>query len=226
MAIVLIPVLVGVASLVMGNLPYGWEAYTWAHFAGDPQKPEDGVGLLAGYGSGRWSRTRMTSAQVWLARGDQSTLVSVDVSAMRYSSGTSKFDPARAEPLTRESLLATLAVAGFDHNASSTTVLADTNVAHVRDLRDGRLPPDLTGPPQRGVAVGRVHAMSGWRLGEVSPGAHLLFVAWYLPWCIPFWVALTWLAARPIMRRYRRRLALFEPGGGWRGNDPELRASV
>jgi hypothetical protein len=73
---------------------------------------------------------------------------------------------------------------------------------------------------------GRVHRVRGESFFEVSPGAHLLFMPWYAPWLVPVWVGATWLATRPVVRGYRRRLALFEAGGAWRGNDPELRARV
>jgi hypothetical protein len=39
---------------------------------------------------------------------------------------------------------------------------------------------------------------------------HLVWLPWYAPRCVPAWLGGWWLAARPLVRRHRRRVAEFE----------------
>jgi hypothetical protein len=41
-------------------------------------------------------------------------------------------------------------------------------------------------------------------------GGHLIWLPWYTAWCLPIWLIAWALAAQPLVRRYRRKVARFE----------------
>ena len=232
--LVLLPLVIAAVYPIAARLSFGWEAVTWMQVPTTRPSRYGGTAPfnIWGHGTGRGTRARITSATVWLGGGDWGGpgQINFGVPEMRFRTGSYGYDRAGSEPFTRDALLAHLAGGGFDAASTQTHAIVDAIMDHLQGLRDGRFPPDGTGQPYDGQTPSIRYLMKGQHLIDLGEYGPILWIPWYTPWCILPWVAAWWLASRPLVRRYRRRIAEYEAenklAAGWREPDPAAPAKT
>jgi hypothetical protein len=203
--ILLFPLVLALAYPLARRFPRGWNVTYCVQM---PSRKWDEYGQLAllelwAHGTGLGDRARFATCEVQFRAYRTLFGLTVDLRDMSARVSLPGTQSYAAAPLTREVLLDWLTRADFDPGSSETAQSADALLYELNELRAGRLRPN---DPNVFVQ----YRVRGHSLIPLGYSGHLLWLPWYTIWCLPPWLAAWTFAARPTVRRYRRKLTEFE----------------
>jgi hypothetical protein len=204
--VLLIAVLL-IAYPIARLLPYGWHVVTGVPVPTMRMNKYNrpAVFYIGTYGTGRWTGTSMKSAYVTYTGESQAGAMHVELPAMSYRLNLYRNEQAHVpgHSLSRDAVLDYVEKAGFDRASTEAGTIADRLLSELQGLAAGRVAPDASR-----------YGMAGVNAIDLGEFGHLLWIPWYTPFCLPFWILAWWAAGRQLVRRYHRRLLALNTQSG------------